>query len=106
MHWSDEKFTELKAKGFRYAVRPHRPNYVTGFDTPEEIFGANKLQDIFDARYIKQWLDDKAVLVGLEVKYYSYPQRLIRASMVDGSHWVIGYFAELQDYDTTDVEVE
>ena len=101
MNWSDEKFIELKKKGFRYAVRPHRPNYVTGFDEDHEIFGANELQEIFDAPYIKQWAKDKdAVLVGLEAEYYGSDshQRLIRASMADGTHWVIGYFAELQDY--------
>lgn len=97
MHWSDEKFIALKDKGFRYAVRPHRPNFMEGFDTPEEIFGANTLREIFDAPYIKQWHKD-ARGVGLETEYYSGAQRLIRAYMKDGTDYVIGYFAELEDY--------
>lgn len=97
MHWSDNAFIALKAKGFRYAVRPNRPHFVEECDKDGAIFGANSLQEVFDAPYIKQWKKE-AVLVGLETEYYGYSQRLIRACMKDGSHWVIGYFAELQDY--------
>lgn len=98
MHWSDEKFIELKKQGFRYAIRPHFPNYVDRDITSEEIFGANTLQEIFNAPYIKSWQKNaQLIMIALDTEMYTKEQRLIRACMKDGSHWVVAYFCELEN---------
>lgn len=37
-------------------------------------------------------------MIALDTKMYTKEQRLVRACMKDGSHWVVAYFSELDSY--------
>jgi len=97
MHWSDKKFLELKAEGYKYAVRNHTPNYMSGVDI--KFFTAEKIEDIYNAPFIKKWKDDKNCMdVIIEYKEHGSNQHLVRAFMKDGTYWVIGYFCNLKGW--------
>ncbi len=92
------KYSDLKAQGFRFGVRPHLAQQATDLDQPDEIMGLHHLSDVFDVTYIKKWSDDnRTVCVGIVGG--RPPEHLVMAFLEDGNKWIAGYLVDLTEYE-------
>lgn len=94
-HWSEVWYDEMRAKGWKYAIRPHRPGYFSGDD--EEFFaeratGFNEPNDWLKLAWVKSWEEDGGKFRRAKEEY---GERLISHKGDDGKSWVIGYWKDL-----------
>ncbi len=94
-HWSRVFYEDAKAKGYNFAFRAHRPNYMD-FSASDDLQAFNNEQELYSLPAVKSWSGQETVTSITLEPYTDDGEHLLMAYMQDGKHWVIGYWIDLQ----------
>ena len=106
-HWSRYFYDEAKSEGYKFAVRQHIPNFS---DAEATLYKLKTKEELEEIPFFKRWKNSELwegknlptdhLEATKEIKFEDYGEgeQLIMAYLNNGSHWVMGYFMDLEKY--------
>lgn len=110
-HWSREFYAEAKAEGYKFAIRQHIPNFVSGVEA--SLHKLKNKKEMWQLPFVKRWkeneiyqncnlpADHPEAVKELKLKKYDCTddgEQLLMAYCNNGSYWVVAYAMDLEKF--------
>lgn len=96
-HWTRVFYDDAKANGHKYAAVAARPSCVDVEDNDNDFYTYDKIEDIYQAPFVKKWLKNK------RMKSIDTVPRgdlyIMMVTMDNDKKYPIAFIMDLADYD-------